>query len=397
MPVETALVVDDSKSARVMLSRMVQKVGLQVEMVESGEAAISYLEENPHPDVIFMDHMMPGMDGLATTQALVANEATRHIPIFMYTSKEGPEYEDEMKACGAYGMLGKPAKPERLREIIEELNARPAVVEAATPTAEEAPAEVIEEPLVAEEEDITLEEPAEAVTAEPEAPEPVTADEPEEPIVEEAEVEPAFVEPIPPEPTPEPIPQEQEPVIASEEEEEMSKEFIEEVATPLVARAIEDAVQPLKDAIHRLETLAGENQSEIRKLNSRQANTVNMVTQPVLDASLKQTTVQLQNQLTNEIKSLRELIEQRADLSPEILAKIQEVASKHGSDAGQAQAEKTANSVAEAAATKISAAQTQIQVEQELTPYLAQTKRSSMLAVIALIVAAGAVAAAFVL
>ena len=36
MAVETALVVDDSKSARIMLSRMVKKTGLEVEMVESG-------------------------------------------------------------------------------------------------------------------------------------------------------------------------------------------------------------------------------------------------------------------------------------------------------------------------------------------------------------------------
>ena len=95
MPVETALVVDDSKSARIMLSRMVQKVGLEVNMVESGEEAIAYLAANPHPDVIFMDHMMPGMDGLQTTQQITGDPATANIPVFMYTSKEGEEYEAE--------------------------------------------------------------------------------------------------------------------------------------------------------------------------------------------------------------------------------------------------------------------------------------------------------------
>ncbi|WP_156490632.1 response regulator, partial [Oleiphilus sp. HI0086] len=60
MAVNTALVVDDSKSARIMLSRLVQKNGLEVNMVESGEEALSYLESSPLPDLIFMDHMMPG-------------------------------------------------------------------------------------------------------------------------------------------------------------------------------------------------------------------------------------------------------------------------------------------------------------------------------------------------
>jgi len=367
MPVETALVVDDSKSARVMLSRMVQKTGLKVDMVESGEEAITYLSENPHPDVIFMDHMMPGMDGLETTRTLVANEATKNIPIFMYTSKEGPEYESEMLECGAYGMLGKPAKPDRLKEIIEELNARP--------TQET----VVGEPEPADE---TTAAPEPEIVLEP-APEPVLEPEPEIPEVSVEQQEPAIA--------PEVV------SMPEEEEEEMSKELIEEVASPLVARAIDDAMQPLKDAIHRLETMASENQSEIRKLNSRQASSVNMVTQPVLDASLKQTTVQLQNQLTNEIKSLRELIEQRSDLAPDVLAEIKRIAETSGGEAGQSQAEKTAQSAAEAVAAKVSAAQTEIQVKQELQPYAAQAKTANTIAIVAILVAAGALASAFLL
>ena len=111
MAVSTALVIDDSKSARIMLSRLVQSNGLEVNMVESGEDAIRYLEDHPLPDVIFMDHMMPGMDGLEPTRLITQNPRLRHIPILMYTSKEGDEYEAEVFASGAYAMLGKPAKP----------------------------------------------------------------------------------------------------------------------------------------------------------------------------------------------------------------------------------------------------------------------------------------------
>ena len=131
MPVKTTLVVDDSKSARIMLSRMLQKIGLEVEMVESGEEAVQFMASNPAPDVIFMDHMMPGMDGVQACKAISSNHPS---PIFMYTSKEGPEYESEAKLAGATGILGKPAQMERLSEIVEQLNA-----ETESPATEEIP------------------------------------------------------------------------------------------------------------------------------------------------------------------------------------------------------------------------------------------------------------------
>ena len=59
MTLKRALIVDDSKSARVVLSRLLEKHDLAVETRDSAEAALEYLEQN-RPDVIFMDHVMPG-------------------------------------------------------------------------------------------------------------------------------------------------------------------------------------------------------------------------------------------------------------------------------------------------------------------------------------------------
>jgi CheY-like chemotaxis protein len=67
--VQLALIVDDSKTARLMLHRMLDKLHIPTAMVESGEEALEYLKNN-RPDVIFMDHMMPGMDGFEAVKAI---------------------------------------------------------------------------------------------------------------------------------------------------------------------------------------------------------------------------------------------------------------------------------------------------------------------------------------
>ena len=61
MSSKRALVVDDSKSARAFLARILERHEIEVDAAESAEAAIEYLTRNK-PDVIFMDHLMPGMD-----------------------------------------------------------------------------------------------------------------------------------------------------------------------------------------------------------------------------------------------------------------------------------------------------------------------------------------------
>lgn len=121
MVVKHALVVDDSKSARFSLRKMLQQVGLSVDMVESGEAALEYLREH-RPDVVFMDHMMPGLDGLAATKAIKENPATKMIPIVMSTSKEGNDYIQEVKAHGAISILTKPSKSDELAAVLENVS-----------------------------------------------------------------------------------------------------------------------------------------------------------------------------------------------------------------------------------------------------------------------------------
>jgi len=120
MTIKNALIVDDSKSARIMLQRLLAKMNVVALAVESAEEALSYLEKQ-HPDVIFMDHMMPGMDGLEATQTIKNNPKTQSIPTIMYTSKEGDGYNTLARSHGASGVLPKPANQQAVMAVIDSL------------------------------------------------------------------------------------------------------------------------------------------------------------------------------------------------------------------------------------------------------------------------------------
>jgi CheY-like chemotaxis protein len=119
-----ALVVDDSKSARVVLSRMLEKYGIEVDSADSAESALEYLRDH-HPDVIFMDHLMPGMDGLQAVREIKANPDLNSIPIMMYTSQEGEIYGGQARASGAVGVLPKSIRPIDVTKALYQLQMLP--------------------------------------------------------------------------------------------------------------------------------------------------------------------------------------------------------------------------------------------------------------------------------
>lgn len=121
MGAKSALIVDDSKSARVMLGRLLKKVGIEYSFTESGEEAIESLNHEDTPDLIFMDHMMPGMDGLEATRLIKNHPKYARIPIIMYTSQDNPEYHQQAITHGAFGVIIKPARLPRLTSILDEI------------------------------------------------------------------------------------------------------------------------------------------------------------------------------------------------------------------------------------------------------------------------------------
>ncbi len=116
-----ALLVDDSKSARFALRKLLERNGLRVDVAENAEEALGYLNDN-HPDVIFMDHFMPGMDGFEAVKILKNQPDTASIPVVMCTSKDGDAYFSEAQAIGAVDILSKPATPGSLKVVLSKLS-----------------------------------------------------------------------------------------------------------------------------------------------------------------------------------------------------------------------------------------------------------------------------------
>jgi CheY-like chemotaxis protein len=137
----TVLVVDDSKTARLTLKRKLETLNYQVEMADSGEAALEYLNHNSQPDLIFMDVLMGAMSGYEAARQITQNPTTANMPIVMCTSKDSAEDRAEAAQNGAQGFIIKPISDEELGLVLKELitekptaTAAPSHIQAPSPT-----------------------------------------------------------------------------------------------------------------------------------------------------------------------------------------------------------------------------------------------------------------------
>ena len=96
----SALVVDDSKIARNVLSKALVNFGYHVDTTHSAESALKQLA-GPLPDVVFMDHLLPGIEGLEAVRRLRKQPRTARLPIIMYTSQESDEFAATARQTGA--------------------------------------------------------------------------------------------------------------------------------------------------------------------------------------------------------------------------------------------------------------------------------------------------------
>ncbi|MBM3777632.1 MAG: response regulator transcription factor [Acidimicrobiia bacterium] len=106
-------VVEDDRDIAALVSRYLTRAGWQVEPFESGTTALAAARQDP-PDLIVLDLMLPGLDGLAVCRALRADGSTAAVPIIMLTARA--EESDRIVGLdlGADDYIAKPFSPNEL-------------------------------------------------------------------------------------------------------------------------------------------------------------------------------------------------------------------------------------------------------------------------------------------
>lgn len=104
---KTVLIVDDVEDNRVLLERALRSSGYVTVSVESGMAALAYMSRET-PDIILLDWMMPGLNGLEVLRAIRLDHPMAHLPIIMCTAVGEEENVVEAIVAGANDYVTKP-------------------------------------------------------------------------------------------------------------------------------------------------------------------------------------------------------------------------------------------------------------------------------------------------
>ncbi len=114
----TILIVDDEPDVRALLTTRLRAQPYRVLEAADGPSAVT-LAAQARPDLILLDIMMPGMDGIATYQALRREPATAAIPIIFLTAlAERVATTQRPLPPGTYTVLSKLCEPRELLEAI---------------------------------------------------------------------------------------------------------------------------------------------------------------------------------------------------------------------------------------------------------------------------------------
>lgn len=117
----TVLVIDDSSTMVMSLSRILAKSGYTVETATNGQEGMTKLKGGLKPGLILTDVNMPVMDGITFVKEARKLPATRFVPIVVLTTESGGPKQAEARAAGASGWLVKPTQPDALLATMKQL------------------------------------------------------------------------------------------------------------------------------------------------------------------------------------------------------------------------------------------------------------------------------------
>ncbi len=114
------MIIDDSKTIRRSAETLLKKAGCEVITAENGFDALPIISTQ-HPDILFIDIMMPRLDGYQTCSLVKSNPNFSSIPIVMLSSKDGLFDRAKGRVVGAEQYLTKPFTREDLFGAIRSL------------------------------------------------------------------------------------------------------------------------------------------------------------------------------------------------------------------------------------------------------------------------------------
>lgn len=115
----TVMVIDDSKTIRFSVSRVLLDAGCQVVTATDGFDALAKIADSK-PDIIFLDVMMPRLDGYQTCALIKNNSRFRETPVIMLSSKDGLYDQAQGKIVGCDHYLTKPCADTDLLQAIRD-------------------------------------------------------------------------------------------------------------------------------------------------------------------------------------------------------------------------------------------------------------------------------------
>lgn len=113
----TALVVDDSAAIRKQLELELRSANIKAEFAETGEEALEKSAQKLY-DLIFLDVIMPGIDGYEVCRKMRTSKAMKKTPIIMLSGKTSPLDEVQGVIAGASTYLTKPVQPEQFQKTL---------------------------------------------------------------------------------------------------------------------------------------------------------------------------------------------------------------------------------------------------------------------------------------
>lgn len=117
-PTASILVVDDNKLNLIVVSKLLKDTLMNVTTVESGKQAIDAIKNNKY-DVILLDHMMPGMDGIDTLRTIKKEQLAVGVPVIVLTANAINGAKEKYIEEGFDDFLAKPVEGARLEAMIK--------------------------------------------------------------------------------------------------------------------------------------------------------------------------------------------------------------------------------------------------------------------------------------